>query len=661
MNVTELARILKINPQELRELLPQFGFDIGAKAIKIDNRTSQKIIKEWPRLMRDWQRKRQEEEDAKKAEIGEEEEVEKKEILIGKVITVRDFANTSQIPVSKVLAELMKNGVFASMNERIDFDTASVIGEDLNLIVNLDESQGEDAREKEGVKLSDILDKEDDRDLVLRAPVIVVMGHVDHGKTKLLDAIRRTDVVAGEAGGITQHIGAYQVTRKNKLISFIDTPGHEAFTAMRSRGAKVADIAILVVAADDGVKPQTVEAYKIIEAAKIPFIVAINKVDKEGADINKTKQELSTKLNITPEDWGGKTVCVEVSALKGTGVEDVLDMLLLTAEIEEDKMKANPKANAAGTIIESHIDKGAGPVATILIQNGTMRVSDQLTFDGKIYGKVRALKNYKNEAIKEASPSVPAQILGLKMLPSVGDILEVGDGERLKTRKLKSNGVSTSSTQSNESEDENDTVKKLVLIVKADVLGSAEAIEESLEKINTEDVKVKILYKGLGNVTEGDIQKAEASNAIVLGFNVKTPMQLEEAIRDKSITIDNFSIIYDLIAFVKEEMQKLLEPTIVKKDLGRIKILAIFRTETGKQILGGKVIDGNPESDSKVEVIREKSLVGPGRIIKLQSGKQDVNQLDTDQECGIQYEGKTVVEEGDILEIYKEESETKKI
>jgi translation initiation factor IF-2 len=320
-------------------------------------------------------------------------------------------------------------------------------------------------------------------------------------------------------------------------------------------------------------------------------------------------------------------------------------------------MKANPNAQAAGTIIESHVDKGAGPVATILIQNGCMKISDQLIFNGKIYGKVKALKNYKGENIEEAGPSVPAQILGLKILPQVGDILEVGSGERIKNRKLKSRNSSGLGGRSTGSDEENDKVKRLNLVIKADVLGSAEAIEESLEKINTEKVKVKILYKGLGNITEGDLQKADSSETLILGFNVKTPPNLEETIREKDVNVKNFSIIYDLIEYVKEEMKKLLEPNIVKKESGRIKILAIFRTEHGKQILGGKVIEGEPESDSLAEIFRDKTSLGVGRVVKLQSGKQDVNKLESNQECGIQYEGKIIVQEGDIISLYREVEE----
>ena len=357
MNVTELARILRITPQELRDWMPRLGFDVGQKAIKINKNVANKIIKEWPVL-----RKRIEREKRIEQEKAKEERVKAQvvtSITIPKTITVKEFASKAHLQINHVLAELMKNGVFSSLNERIDYDTAWLVGSELGVEVILEEETADKKEVKENTKIKDVLEKEDENKMLDRPPVIVVMGHVDHGKTKLLDAVRKTDVVAGEAGGITQHIGAYQVVRKNQAITFIDTPGHEAFTAMRSRGAKIADIAILVVAADDGVKPQTTEAFRIIETAKIPYVVAINKIDKEGADINKTKQELSTKLGITPEDWGGKTICVPISALKGEGISDLLDMVLLSAETESHQIKANPESDAIGTIIESHIDKGA--------------------------------------------------------------------------------------------------------------------------------------------------------------------------------------------------------------------------------------------------------------------------------------------------------------
>ncbi len=652
MNLTELARILRVTPQELRDTLPQIGFDIGQKAIKVDNKTSQQILRNWRRLTNDLRKKQEAELEAKRREMIASGEIQKKKIKIPQYITVRDFSAISEIPVNKILKELMSNGVFASLNEKIDFDTVLIISDNLALDVELDESSGEKEVEDQGDKLKNILEKESTEKLLKRAPVIVVMGHVDHGKTRLLDAIRKTSIVEGEAGGITQHIGAYQVERKNRPLTFIDTPGHEAFTAMRSRGAKVADIAILVVAADDGVKLQTTEAFRIIKSAGVPFIVAINKIDKEGADVNRVKQELSSQLNITPEDWGGDTVCVEVSALKGQGVDDVLDMLLLTADMEEEKLKANPDAEAAGTVVESHVDKGAGPVATILIQNGTLKIGDQLCFGGVVYGKVRALKDYNGKDVLEAKPSVPVKILGLKIAPKVGDILEVGDGKKVKANRLKQN-MKPEEMRSSEQEEKEDSRVKFNLILKSDVLGSLEAVEESLEKINTKKICAKIIYKGLGNITEGDIKKAQDSGAEVIGFNVKVAPQVENQIREMNIKVNNFEIIYDLIEYVKDSMKDLVEPEYERVDLGRLKVLAIFRNEPKAQIIGGKVLDGKIEKDSLIEVLKEKSLVAEGKLVQLQSGKQDVSIVETDEECGIKYEGKPVIEVGDILNFYK--------
>lgn len=651
MNISELARILKISPQELRDLLPELGFNIGQKAIKVDNNTAKKIIKNWPI----WKRRFEQKRSLEQAKIKEEAEIPKEKVTISipAFITVRNFANLAQIPVNRVLAELMKNGVFTSINEKIDFDAASIIGEDLNLEVILEEVD-ENLEKQEDKKLSDILETEKKTDLIKRPPVIVVMGHVDHGKTKLLDTIRLSNVALGEAGGITQHIGAYQVEKNKQLLTFIDTPGHEAFTAMRSRGAKVADIAILVVAADDGVKPQTTEAYKIIEAAKIPFIVAINKVDKEESDVNKTKQELASKLNINPEDWGGKTICVPISALKGDGIDELLEMLLLVSETEGQDMKANPNTEAAGTIVESNIDKAAGPVATILIQNGTLKLGDKLNYNGVFYGKIKALKNFLGEDIKEAGPSMPAKILGLKISPKVGDILEVGDGKKIKIRKIKSSFSDSEST--NTSQDESDeSVSKLNLIIKSDFLGSAEAIEESLLKINTEKVKVKIISKGLGNITEGDIKRAQGTNAKILGFSVKLLPTIENLAREKEVDVKIFNIIYDLIEYVKEEMQDLVKPDIVKSSLGKIKVLAIFRTSSDGQIIGGKVVSGKIKANHKALLWRNDEIIAEAKVENLQSGKQDVSFVEEGKECGLKFVSKELVSEGDIIEVYKEE------
>lgn len=659
MNITELARVLRINPQELKDLLPQLGFNIGQKAIKVDNHTARKIIKEWPLLMRQLEAKRAAENKEKEA-AAINVEIVKKEINIPSSITVRDFASQSELPISKVLGELMKNGIFVSMNEKIDFDTASIVGADLNLEVKLIAEKDEVSGIKDEKRLDQILEKENKKEMLERSPVIVVMGHVDHGKTKLLDAIRTTNVVAGEAGGITQHIGAYQVKRNNQLITFIDTPGHEAFTAMRSRGAKVADIAILVVAADDGVKPQTVEAFRIIEAAKIPYIVAINKIDKPEADINRTKQELSNQLNINPEDWGGKAICVPVSAKEGKGIEELLDMLLLVAETESDNLKANPASNAAGTVIEAKVDKSAGPVATILVQNGTLKIGDQLCFNNIVYGKVKALKNYKGETIESGGPSTPVRILGLKILPEVGDMLEVGDGEKMRIKKIASVNLAINKAVTAK-EDADEQIAKLNLIIKSDVLGSAEAIEESLMKLNNNKVRVKILHKGLGNISEGDIKRAEDGNAQVLGFNVKIQPQTEALLREKTVKVSLYSIIYDLIKDIKAQMQELVKADLIRKDLGRLKVLAIFRTENNFQILGGKVLDGQIENDTLVEVLRDKAVIDNGKLVRLQSGKQNVKVVEKDQECGLQYEGHPVVQVGDVLNVYTEEEVINKI
>lgn len=655
MNLTELARTLRIPPQELRDLLPEMGFSIGQKAIKVDNNTAKKVIREWPYFRREWQRK-------KEAALREKEDEvlpkERKTIFVPKVIPVRDFAELAGIPVNRVLAELMKNGVFTSINERIDLDTGMIIGENLNLEVK-EAEETEEEEEVDDKRLVDIIAEEKESDLEKRSPVIVIMGHVDHGKTSLLDSIRNTDVTTDEAGGITQHIGAYQINRNGEAITFIDTPGHEAFTAMRSRGAKVADIAILIVAADDGVKQQTIEAYRIIEAAKIPFLVAINKIDKEAADIERVKQELSTRLNVIPEDWGGKIICSPISAKKGEGIEELLDMVLLLSETESENLKANPNALAAGTVIESNVDKTAGPLATILVQNGTLRIGDQLCFNGIIYGKVKSLKNYNGEEVTSAGPSFPVKILGLKTSPAVGDILSVGEGERVRFRKTKSSAIQGMINTSEEQRD--DDTPKLNVIVKTDFLGSAEAIEELLMKLNTEKVKVRIISRGLGYVTEGDIKRAEGSQAKILAFNVKMQGAIEVLAREKQVEVKMFSVIYDLTEYIKEEMQLLVKPEIKRTDLGRLKVLEIFRTESDSQIVGGKVLDGVVRNEVFVEVMRGEDFIVLGKITQLQSAKQSVNEIEKDNECGLKYEGKPLIEVGDILNFYSEEKIINKV
>lgn len=655
MNVTELARKLKVTPKELLEKLPLMGFHIGVRAIKIDPRTAQRILKEWHILKKklDLQTRSA----IRRAESASSEPQVRLEVKVPNLIVVRDFATILNIPVNKVLGELMKNSIFASLNQQIDFETASIIGSDLGFDVKLDEKNETEVDERGTEKLKNIIQKTGESSLSVRPPVIVVMGHVDHGKTKLLDAIRKTNVMGGEAGGITQHIGAYQVTRKEKLLTFIDTPGHEAFTAMRSRGAKIADVAILVVAADDSVMPQTIEAYRIIEAAKLPFVVAINKIDKPEANIDRVKQDLSTKLNLTPEDWGGKTVCVPISAREGQGIEDLLDIILLTADVEAENMRANSDAMAAGTIIESHVDKGAGPVATVLVQNGTLRTGDSLVFNGIDYGKVRNLKNYRGEVISEAGPSTPVKIVGLKIAPEIGDILESGQG--IKTN-LKVTKKVSQKTESKFHQAEDESIKKVNLIIRGDVLGSVEAIEESLAKIASSDVRANIIARGLGNINEGDVVKAETTKAIILGFNVKPSPKAEQIARDKNVTIKNYRIIYDLINDVKAEMQNLLEPEIKRVELGKLEIKAIFRTEGKEQIFGGVVKEGVVEKEAAFEIERAGEIIGLGQLLSLQSGREEVKDVLAGQECGMKAKSDPLLT-GDILYFYKEQKIVKKL
>ena len=666
MNVSELARKLKVPINELRDLLPRLGFDIGPRAIKVDEAVAQKILINWKSLIKEYKEK---ELSAAKAmeskegvEVTTETKEKKQEVQIPQMITVREFAYRLGLPVTKVQEELMKNGILASLNERIDYETAHIVAEDLGFKVTKEEV-GEIKKTAEG-RLEELLKEKDKSKLKARPSVVVVMGHVDHGKTKLLDAIRKTNVIDTEAGGITQHIGAYQVEKKGKLITFIDTPGHEAFTAMRSRGAKVADIAILVVAADDGVQPQTVEAVKIIEQEKLPLVVAINKIDKPGANLDKTKQELA-KVNLIPEDWGGKTVCVPISAKQNIGIDNLLEIILLVAEMEKENIVANPSRKAAGTIIEAHLDKGEGLVATILVQTGTMELGDFLVVDDVLYGKIRAMKNFRNELVKEAPPSMPVKILGLKILPQVGDLVEARaevKGLEIKRKPHRLTEEKMFITPIKKAEEEEETkIKEFNIILKADVFGSIEAIHESLEKIEHPEIKVNIIRQGLGNVNEGDILKAESENALILGFNVLFPSAVEELARDKKVEVKIYKIIYELIDEVKGRIEKILAPEIFKIELGRIKVLAIFRTEAKYMILGGRVLDGKIGPGTKVRVVRKNEIIGEGKLEELQMAKQAIKEVFEGQECGLRYAGKPLIEVGDILEVYKEEIKVKKL
>lgn len=654
MNVSALARQLKVTANELLEKLPELGFDIGARAIKIDDALAPKIIQAWKKAQR---KEAFKEELSKVEERGKDVDVDNvktlKEISIANEIVVKDLAEIMKFPVAKLMGELMKNGIMVSLNERIDFETASIISEDLGFkVTKIDKALEKESSKRE--RLEDLLTKRQAKET--KAPVVVVMGHVDHGKTKLLDAIRQTNVVDQEAGGITQHIGAYQVETKGRAITFLDTPGHEAFKAMRSRGGQIADIAILVVAADDGLQPQTLESISVIQKEKLPFVVAINKIDKEGADVDKVKQELA-EINLIPEDWGGKVICQPISAKLGKNISELLDMILLVADLED--LKADSKGQAIGTIIESHIDKSAGPVATVLIQAGTISIGDTFIV-GEVTGKIKTLEDWKGKILIKAGPATPVKILGLKELPEVGEILEVINDKKEFKEKLRISQnrrkVSNISNRSNNPED-GPEVNNLNIIIRSDVLGSAEAIEESLNKIKVEDTRLKVIKKGLGQINEDDILQAEAGKAIVIGFHIKENKNVNALANEKKVTVLYFDIIYKLLEDLEKRLTDIKSKKVIHNFVGRLEVLAIFKKSKDSLIFGGKVIEGKVTKNSKIKVIKNGEVETIGQLVNLQSGKEDVSEVVIGNDAGISYKGEPIIEVGDKLEFFEENYE----
>ncbi|PJE76804.1 translation initiation factor IF-2 [Candidatus Uhrbacteria bacterium CG10_big_fil_rev_8_21_14_0_10_48_16] len=663
MNITELARRLRVRPEELHNKLPELGFSVGKKAIKIDNRQAQKITEAWNEMRRKERLAEKMQQQKARAAQRDLPDSEKKPIFLPSVMTVRDLASLLDLPVPRVMQELMRNGIMAAINERIDYDTASILAEDLGFKATLEEGAVEE--DTEGLeKIGDRVESEDGQNLLPRPPVIVVMGHVDHGKTRLLDAIRQTNVMDTEAGGITQHIGAYQVERKGKSLTFIDTPGHEAFTVMRSRGAKVADIAILVVAADDGVQPQTKEAIDIAKSAGLPFVVALNKIDRAEANLEKVKTQLS-EYGVIPEDWGGKTVMVPISAKAGTNIEELLDMLLLVEEMEKAHIVANPDGRAIGTVIESNVNPGAGAVATVLVQSGTLHVGDDLGVRGTQFGRVRAMQDWRGEDIKEATPSTPAMIIGWKLAPSVGDVMEVPENIK-DLKKMKSTDPAMKATddvasirhigkQESEEEGSEETKKQVVnLIIRTDALGSLEAILGMLDKIKHDQVGVKVVQKGLGNVTDTDIDMAQATDSIVIGFNVQTSGRAQELSREKEVDLREYKIIYKLFEDVLEELKKRLPSETILEEQGRFKVLKNFKKIDGGWIIGGQVIGEKITKNAKLRLSREGEYIGEGSVLSLQLGRSELKAGQPGQEIGLSYKGKVKPEEGDILEAYTE-------
>ncbi|MFZ2803830.1 MAG: translation initiation factor IF-2 [Patescibacteria group bacterium] len=673
MNVSDLARRLKVTPNELLEKLPKLGFDVGMRAIKIDEILGEKIFRKWVENER--RERLRSSLVVGKARVATTEPVAKKSIALPAVIVVRDLAGKLNLPVTKVIQELMRAGILASQNERLDFETAAIIAEELGFTATQEDVKKEDAVETVQAmdRVKEVMDAEKEEDLKARPPVIVVMGHVDHGKTKTLDAIRSTNVMGGEAGGITQHIGAYQVEKKDRQLTFIDTPGHEAFTVMRSRGAKVADIAILVVAADDGVQPQTKEALSIIQAAKLPFVVALNKIDKPEADPERVLAQLS-ELGVTTDAWGGSIPLVKISAKTGQGIDDLLETVLLVADLNADKIRANPARLAVGTIIESHVDKGEGPVATVLVQSGTLHKNEHLGIAGAAYGRVRSMRDWTGKQLDEATPGTPVKILGFRVPPAVGDILEVpADPKSLEVKKVKTTQQVTSqltATKSMPAQGEESGPKKKVLnvILKCDTLGSLEALLGMFEKIQHDDVGVDVIQKGLGNVTEGDVTRAVNSPpSVVYAFNVVITPQAAYQARDKGVDATEFKIIYDLFDDVIRRLNILVPPEVIVTPLGSFETVAIFRTEAGRMVVGGKVTEGKVVNGEHVRVWRKdaesgvEEPVGLGMVDSLQTGKSTAKEAHAGQECGISFKGKVKVQVGDRFEIYHEETKERKI
>lgn len=663
MNLTELARKLKVPTSELKEKLPELGFDIGMKAIKVPDDIAEKIIVKWNE-----EKKRLELE--KKYKVSQDQSTDQlvdnkfdRVIKVPQLISVRDLADRLHLSAPAMIAELMKHGIMASLSEKVDFEITTIIAESLGYKTILVEETSLDEKQQQIIqdKLKKIRNKKSDY-LAPRPPIVVVMGHVDHGKTKLLDTIRETNVVDSEAGGITQHIGAYQVVKNNRTITFIDTPGHEAFSAMRSRGANVADIAILVVAADSGVQPQTIEAIKMIQDAGLPMIVAINKVDKAEADLEKVKKDLA-EINLIPEDWGGNIICVPVSAKDGTNISELLEMVLLTADLNQEQIKAEYNAPAIGTIIESHLDKGTGPVATVLIHSGTLRIGDKVRV-GNVLGKIRSMQDYQGKKIDFATPSTPVRIIGLERVPVVGEILEAGVDFKLLRRQLDIKKYQPAEFKGKqlESEDEKKSkIKKLNILLKADVTGSLEAAVQSLKKYNGKQVMVNIVYKGLGNITEVDVVRAESTKAYIYGFNVSATPQAYEVAKEKKIDIKLYQIIYKLLEDVAEKLEDLLDPVLNREVKGKGKVLVVFRGHKQKMIVGVKVLTGEIVNGAKLIVWREGKIVGEGQVQQLRIGPEQVNKVLSGSECGLEYSGSIALQPEDELEFIVETKEKQKL
>ncbi|WP_300280086.1 translation initiation factor IF-2 [Peptacetobacter sp.] len=631
-SVNQLAEELRISSEELIEKLAAYDIEVSSEDDVLEGEEFElayEMIKEEIR-----------------AERGNV-------ISINGKITVQDLANEMDKTVSEVIKELMMMGTMATINQEISFEIASLVATKFGFeLTTVDDTETEDEIEK-------LMEIEEDKeeDLKPRPPVVTVMGHVDHGKTSLLDAIRKTNVTKGEAGGITQHIGASEVKINGQKIVFLDTPGHEAFTSMRARGAQVTDIAILVVAADDGIMPQTVEAINHAKAAEVPLIVAINKIDKEGANPDRVKQELS-EHGLLVEDWGGDVIAVPVSAKKNEGIDHLLEMVLLVAEMEE--LKANPDKRAVGTVIEAQLDKGRGPVATVLVQGGTLRVGDPIVA-GVASGKVRAMINSKGKRVKVAGPSTAVEILGLSDVPQGGDqFVEVTSDKVARSiaekRQQQQREEMLKSSQRLSLDDlfnqMNDGLKELNIVIKADVQGSVQAVKQSLERLSNDEVQVKAIHGGVGAITETDVLLAAASNAIIIGFNVRPVSGAESLAEKENVDMRTYTIIYKAIEDIQAAMCGMLDPDIIDEDTGKAEIRETYKISGVGTVAGCYVTSGKIYRNSKARIVRDGIIVHECELAALRRFKDDVKEVAEGYECGMSFVNYNDIKEGDIVEAY---------
>ena len=634
----------RIDDEKSEELIPE-NVKQGDKKQKINQKKKQQ-----QRQQHSTKQKRKPENVIKKVEK-KEKKVEPLNVLVPNEITVGELASRMKKSPAEIIKKLMLLGIMATVNETLDFDTASLMVEEFGGIV-----EKEIILTDEEILFDDFEDTAEQ--LKPRSPVVVVMGHVDHGKTSLLDAIRDTNVTEGEFGGITQHIGAHRVRVGEKKITFLDTPGHEAFTAMRARGALVTDIAILVVAADDGIMPQTIEAINHAKAAEVSIIVAINKIDKDGANPDKVKQELM-EHGLVPEEWGGDTICVEVSAKKRQNIKELLEMVLLVAEMKE--LKANPDRKAKGTVIESQLDKGRGSVATVLVQNGTLHVGDYVVA-GTASGRVRAMNNDKGKSVKKAGPSIPVEILGLSEVPEGGDEFYVVEDERkarsvvenrkFQEKKEKQKSATAISLDNLFEQIEAGKMKDLNIVVKADVQGSVEAVKQSLERISNDEVRVNVIHGAVGAINESDVMLASASNAIIVGFNVRPTNGASDAAEDAGVDLRMYRVIYDAIEDIEKAMKGMLEPTFREEVTGHVEIRTTFKVSGVGTIGGAYVLDGKIRRDSLVRVVRDGIVIHEGELNSLKRFKDDVKEVNAGYECGLSVSNYNDIKDGDIIEAY---------